>query len=307
MGAAMFKAFVPVLIGLGALQLSSLADTALATWPVWNGPTILGHEYPLDKRSGVILTAAQRLYQFPLGVFGIAVATAVFPALARSASRPEDFGAMIRRGIRLSLFIALPASVGLIVIRSDLVHALYGGGTGFSAEGVARSAAVLAGYAPAIWAYSLNHVLARAFFARSDTVTPMRVAMLLVVANFALNCLLMWPLKEAGLAWSTAITATMQTLILIVLCRRKLDVLVMDSTMFRAIVRMTLATGVMTLAAIGTQLALQQLIPGELWRPTAARLLLTMAVAGFAYLGGSWLLRVDELRWLIAIRQRQSP
>ncbi|MEM9372301.1 MAG: lipid II flippase MurJ, partial [Planctomycetota bacterium] len=184
-----------------------------AMWPNWMGPTIAGFDYPLDEKANAILFYSQRLYQFPLGVFGIAVATAAFPVLARDSKDPARFASTLGRGIRLSLFIGLPATFGLLAVREPLVAVLYSGmGDGFSGEGVTRASLVLLGYAAAVWAYSLNQLYTRAFYATGDTATPMRIAVSMVGVNVVLNCLLIWWLREAGLAWSTAVCATFQLL-----------------------------------------------------------------------------------------------
>ena len=224
---AMLWRMVPVLIGLGTLQLNSFADTVIAMYPNWVGPTIFGHDYPLDESSNAILFYAQRLYQFPLGVFGIAVATAAFPALSRVAKDKARFGEMLRRGVRLSLYIGLPASVGLLVVGPGLIQVMYSGfgsgdGNGFSDEGIARASAVLMGYAIAVWAYSLNQLFTRAFYASGDTKTPMKIALVMVGFNVCLNVVLIWWFREAGLAWSTAICAIGQTVGLMIAAKRKL-------------------------------------------------------------------------------------
>ena len=214
----MLGRFFPVLIGLGTIQLNSLLDTLIAMYPVYVGPEIVGRAYPLAEDSNAVLFFTQRLYQFPLGVFGVAVATVVFPLLARAADRPADFLSTVRSGLRLSLFIGLPATAGLIAVREPLVATLFSGGVGdeaggaigFDASGVERASAVLLGYGIAVWAYGVNHVFARAFYARGDTTTPMRIAIVVVCLNTALNLILIWPLKEAGLAWATGITALIQ-------------------------------------------------------------------------------------------------
>src|SRR5205085_523131 len=86
--ARMRRRFVPVLIGMGTLQINTFLDILIAMWPIWVGPTLLGFAYPMDHKSNAILSFTQRLYQFPLGVFGIAVATAIFPMLSRHADEP---------------------------------------------------------------------------------------------------------------------------------------------------------------------------------------------------------------------------
>lgn len=219
----MLRKFIPVAIGLGTLQLNAFIDTLIATYTIWAGPTILGVVYPLDDKSNIILSASQRLYQFPLGVFGIAVATAIFPMLSRHERDRPMFMDTLRRGIRLSLFIGVPASVGLALVRSDITYVLYSGGNaGFSSDGVLRAASVVMAYAPGIWAYSLNHLFARVFYAMGDTRTPMVVSLWMVGFNMLLNVSLIWLWREAGLAWATSITAVLQTVVLGVLAKRRL-------------------------------------------------------------------------------------
>lgn len=210
----MVRTFLPVALGLGTIQLNALLDTIIAMWPNWFGPSFLGLSYPLDEASNAVLSFTQRLYQFPLGVFGIAVATVAFPALSRHATDGDRFGRALGHAVRMSLAIGLPAGIGLALVREDLVAVMFGWGGGFSAEGLDRAAAVLLGYAVAVWAYSLNHVLVRGFYARGDTSTPVRIAVWAVVLNLALNLALIWPLREAGLAWSTAASAMFQSALL---------------------------------------------------------------------------------------------
>jgi putative peptidoglycan lipid II flippase len=316
-GRLLLRRFLPVLLGLGTLQVSSLIDMLIAMWPIWIGPTVLGYAYPLDERSNVLLSAMQRLYQFPLGVFGIAVATAAFPLLSRHAAAGEagleDFRATLRRGLRISLCIGLPASVGLILVRHDIAAALFGAGSfghgGFSAEGLARCSAILVGYAPAIWAYSFNHVLNRAFYARGDTATPTRVAIVMVLFGLALSLVLIWPLREAGLAWSTSITATVQAGVLGVLLSRRLSPAgragggLLDRETLVGFARVAGATLLMTLACV----LLLWLLRGEegaalRWRDHALRLGLVTGAGLLSFAASAWALRLPELRWLIGRR-----
>jgi putative peptidoglycan lipid II flippase len=292
----MRQRFVPALIGMGTLQINTFMDVLLAMWPIWVGPTVLGLKYPMDETSNVILAAAQRLYQFPLGVFGIAVATAVFPLLSRHADEPAHFAQTLRRGLRLSLFIGLPASIGLWLVGPDLLAVLYGGRSGFAAPAIARSAAVLAGFAPAIWAYSINHVFTRAFYARGDTATPMRVAMAMVGLNFTLNCALIWPLREAGLAWSTSASAIVQTLMLGALCRQLLDTPILDRDTAPAILRITAAAAIMGVGVYGLSLVLPV---ATTWTGHVMALGALCTTGGLLYLTLAALLRCHELGWLV--------
>lgn len=295
----MTRKFLPVLLGLGTLQINTFLDTVIAMWPIWVGPTILGRPYPLDQASNALLASAQRPYQFPLGVFGIAVATAIFPLLSRHAPDPESFASTLRRGVRLSFYIGLPASIGLLAVATPLIAVIYSGGglNAFDAEAVRRAAAVLVGFAPAVWAYSLNHVLTRAFYARGDTLTPMRVSIAMVGINLALNLTLIWPLREAGLAWATSAAACLQCLILARLCRTRLGVRVIDAPTARGFARVV-AAGLGMGAALA---AVSYLLPGGSgFVHELARLSISTAAGAGVYLALSKVLGLPELGWLLA-------
>lgn len=292
----MLKRFVPVLIGMGTLQVNTFLDMLIAMWPIWVGPTVLGLAYPMDAKSNSILSFTQRLYQFPLGVFGIAVATAVFPMLARHADEPAHFLLTLRRGLRLSVFIGLPATVGLFLVREDLTATLF---PGFSSADLARAAAVLAGFAPAVWAYSLNHVFTRAFYARGDTRTPMRVAIWMVLFNLVLNCILIWKLREAGLAWATAASATAQCLVLGRMLRPLVGSAIIDGESARALGKIVLAAIAVSTAVLACQMA----VPAQRgWGLHLLALTLSCAAGIAAYAGAAWALRSHELRWLLHLR-----
>ncbi|MEC9373641.1 MAG: murein biosynthesis integral membrane protein MurJ [Planctomycetota bacterium] len=299
----------PAMLGLGALQINTFLDGIIAGWPVLFGPTIglpgLGETtYPLDESSNAVLFFTQRLYQFPLGVFGIALATAVFPALAHAAGSSDRFAATLRRGLRLSLFIGLPASAGLIAVRSDLAAVVLGGGR-FSTEDSARVATVLLGYAPAIWAYAASHVYTRAFYAQGDTTTPMRISLVVVAADLCLNVILIWPLREAGLAWSTSICATGQCIALAVLARRRFNDTGGHPALRASVWRMLALTVGMGAVLLGAGWALERTAlagSGDAplsWAGHLVRLALLVAAGVGLYLGGARLLRMKELGWLV--------
>jgi len=290
----------PALIGLGALQLSSLLDQLIAGWPVIVGDTIPipGRgpvPFPLDEGAAATLFFAQRLYQFPLGVFGIAIATAVFPALARAANTPDAFLATLRRGVRLSLFIGVPATLGLIAVRRELVAVVYEGGA-FTESETAVVASTLLGYAVAVWAYTMSHTLTRGFFALGDTKTPMRISLVAVAVNLVLNLALIWPLGVAGLAWATAITAIGQAVALTIISHRVLHEPIFDRATRRSALTSFATAGVM----FGLLLALDAApLPDDSWLGNAITLTTLVGAGGVVYLLGARLRRRPELGWLI--------
>lgn len=300
----MLRRFVPVALGLGAVQLSVVFDTALAMYPIWVGPTLLGWAYPLDAGSNVIVTAAARMYQFPLGVFGIAVATAAFPVLAAAGARRDGVALVgtLRRSVRLSLLIGLPASVGLVLVRRDAMAVFSIGGGGLGEEGGERAAAALLGFAPAVWAYGLNHVLLRGFYAIGDTRTPMRVSVAMVGINACVAAALIWPLREAGIAFATSIGATAQCAVLGVLLMRRVGrldagagVLFDAATVFGAL-RLVVSAGVMGAAVWGVT-EFYGVGPGAVER--LARLCLSVAVGAGVYAAAGRALGAPEVGWLV--------
>ncbi|MFA9478806.1 murein biosynthesis integral membrane protein MurJ [Phycisphaerales bacterium AB-hyl4] len=301
---------LPMLIGLAVFQINAFLDSLIAIGlsPREGAETfrVFGRDmrYPIETGSVAALQWAQRLYQFPLGVFGIAVATAIFPALAAAAATKADgamtdnFRKILRHGLQLTVFIGLPASVGLLILREPVTRLIYERGA-FATDDAIYVATILAGYAASVWAYSMMHVLTRAFYAMKDSRTPLRIGLSLVGFNLGLNLVLIWPLGAAGLAWSTAISAAMQVVLLLWCIRRYVDHPI-DANVWRSWGRTASLSAIM--AAV--------LLP-MLWLLDTSSMTtgpLALAVFGLVamgmgiMLGGAWLLKADELRWLIKRR-----
>ncbi|MEE2681159.1 MAG: murein biosynthesis integral membrane protein MurJ [Planctomycetota bacterium] len=296
---------LPMAIGLGALQLNTLIDGLIASWPTLVGPTIplLDIAYPLTEGSMASLTFAQRLYEFPLGVFGIAIATAIFPELSRQHGAPEAFIRTLRRGIRLTLFVGVPASIGLVLVRDPLTAVVLQG-VNFTPEDTRRIAFILLGYAPAIWAYSLNQVFVRAFYARGEAMTPVKVAIVMAGLNLVLNLLLIWtPLRVAGLAWSTAICAVLQVGVLHHLLGRKMGGIV-DRDVLNALGKILVVSALTMGAALIVCLLMS---PSERladWFYQLVSLLVIVLAGGCTAFITARLLGMPELAWFLG---RQVP
>ena len=163
----------------------------------------------------------ERLYQFPLGLLGVAVATVVFPLLSHHAARGDKpaVAADLSRGLRMILLTAVPCSVGLVILSEPIARLVFEHGE-FTAEDSARTARMIAVFGAGVWAYCALPVIVRGFYALSDRVTPLRISLLAVALNLALDLTLIWPLAEAGLAAATAISASVQVAALAALFSR---------------------------------------------------------------------------------------
>jgi len=293
---------LPMLVGLGVFQLNTAVDALIASWRTMVGPTFFGIEWPLEEGSLTVLTCAQRLYEFPLGVFGVAVATAIFPAMARESHDAAAFLTTLRRGLRLTVFIGLPASAALVAMRDPLAATLFQGGR-FTPEDSEMVAWVLLGYAPAIWAYSMQQVATRAFYALGDSMTPMRVALGMVVLNLALNLILIWtPLGVAGLAWSTAIAAIAQISILMALLSRRVGAVVdrqVASSWSRSLVCAVVTGAAVAVAAWISNRFVGAALGGDAWLAALVALAAsTLSGCGAALLCVR-LLGLEEFGWLL--------
>ena len=290
-------------IGLGVLQFNTLLDGIIASWPTLVGPTVpfLDVAYPLKEGSMSALAFASRLYEFPLGVFGIALATAIFPQLSRERDDLETFNSTLKRGIRLSFFIGLPATIGLLMVHRPLVAVILQGDA-FTPADTARTGFILFGYASALWAYCVTHVLVRAFYARGEAMTAVKVAVGLVLLNLTLNLILIWtPLEVAGLAWSTAICAVVQVLILSQILSRRTGRL-FDVDVRRSLL-MTILLGALVFASCVILYMLMGALP-ENQSLLGQLIVLVILVPGGAvpFLAVAWWLRIPELSWLLGDR-----
>lgn len=292
----MLKKMVPVVIGLGALQIATLIESwVIVGWPIYVGDTILDRPYPLDVAAGSALYNAQRLYQFPLGIFGIALATAVFPLLARQADEHQNFAATLRRALRLALFIGLPATVGLVWVAHDLTAAIYLGGkvTPADAERMARN---LIMYSFLVGTYSLTHVLTRAFYAKGETSFPTRISMVTVALSLGLGVFLMWSMQERGLALASSIAAFVQVMVLAVIANRRLAGAssLFDRAMLSAAARVAGATGMM-LGALALLRVLWPHATAPSHREHVIHLGAECAAGAITYLAAAWILCREEL------------
>lgn len=281
---AILALMAPMALGLSAVQINTLLDTLIAYLLVFdeNG----------ERVGAAVLGYAQFLYQLPLGVFGISLATALFPVLSRKSAEGDRAGMaeVFHRGIRAGQFIALPSAIGLVFIATALVATLYEHGGEFDARSTQRVSLALRLYSLGIPAYFLQHVLVRTYYALHDSRKPAHISLCMVGFNICLNLLLVFVLQEAGLALSTSISATIQSIWLARGLRRLFPELSWRP-LLKPMVRMALSA-----ASMAGVLLLLQLAGEALAWHKAVRLFTMLGGGVIVYFAAAWMLRVEELR-----------
>jgi putative peptidoglycan lipid II flippase len=198
----------PGALGAGVVQLNLLISTMLASF--------------LPGGSVSFLYYADRLNQFPLGVVGIAVGTAILPPLSRQLRQGELDAALEtqNRGLELALLLTLPAAVALAALAVPILAVLFQRGA-FGPTDTLETAKALAAYAAGLPAFVLVRVLAPGFFARHDTRTPVKLAIAAVLVNLSLTLLLMQFLAHVGIALATSAAGWVNALGLFTLLVRR--------------------------------------------------------------------------------------
>lgn len=279
---------VPGALGAGVYQLNLVINTIIAS-SVANGAVSF-------------INYAERLNQLPLGVVGIAIGTALLPTLTRQLRAGELAAAAEsqNRAMEFGLFLAMPAAFAFAVLGHPMIAVLFEHGA-FTAAHTDQVAPTLAAFALGLPAYVLIKALTPSFFARHDTGTPVKLAMISVAVNIILNLLLMMPLKQVGMALATAIAAWVN-LALLAWHLHRLGHFSLDARLKSRAWRILLACLMMSLVLWQAQI---RVMPLWAWsRPLA---LLVMILAGLVSYGGAVLLtratRINDLKMMI----RRNP
>ena len=244
----LLRLMVPAGLTAGVMQINLLVGTVIAT-----------------LRDGAVsyLYYADRVYQLPLGVVGIAIGTALLPTLARALRAGEAATARDAqaRALEFAALLTLPAAAALMVVPGPIVAVLFERGA-FDAAAGAATARALAAFAFGLPAFVLVKVLSPSFLAREDTVTPLYVSLAAVAANIALSLALFWPLAHVGIAIATSLASWLQAGLMWAILRRR-GQLALDSRLRARAPRALLASAVMAGALWAGAAALETTFAGS--------------------------------------------
>ncbi len=290
--AQFFRLMLPVTLGLGLININALIDGVIAAYLV--DPDL----------APAAIDAAFRLYMLPQGMFSVAVATVLFPSLARFASRGDipGFRSTVSMGLRQIAFLLVPASVVSAVLAEPIVRLVYQRGA-FTPDQTPVVAGALAAFALGLTFNGMMLMLTRAFFSLRSNWIPTLVAL----GNLALNAALdvaFSPLGVWGIPLATALVNIAGTAVLLVLLRRRLERLelgrVADSFW-----RVVCAAGLAGAAAFAVWYPIDDALGRGLGGQLLA-LLPALAAAVVVYLAACRVLRVRELDTLLSLRRRTT-
>jgi putative peptidoglycan lipid II flippase len=271
----------PGTLGVAAAQINVFVNTVLATGEA-GAPSALGYAF--------------RFMYLPVGIFGVSVATAAIPTLARHAAAGSyaDMRTTLSWGLRLMLALSVPATVGLMVLTGPIVELVYQRGR-FGTDDAAIVGASLFYYSPGIIGYAIVKIASPSFYSLRDARTPVIVSVVTILANIVLNVWLNSVMGFRGLALGTAIAANINAGLLLWLLSRRLDGLE-TARVTRTLLKIALASAAMGVAAYYAEAGLHHLLPEPRFM---ARLLRVGGGigAGLATLAGAaWLLRIEEFQ-----------
>jgi putative peptidoglycan lipid II flippase len=258
---------IPGVISGGVMQINLLIATMIAT-------TI--------DRAVSYLYYADRLYQLPLGVIGVAIGVVLLPDLSRKLRAGDNAAALAsqNRALELSLFLTLPSALALIAIPGPILHTLFEHGE-FTRSDTLAVAPAVAAFATGLPAFALTKVFQPGFFAREDTRTPMNFAIISVVVNIAASLILSRSIGHVGIAVATSLAAWVNATLLGLTLSRRGDYRP-DSRLVRRLPRIILASLIMGAALLAGYWAFADFyaIGTTIWRKLSA--LLVLVIGGIA-------------------------
>jgi putative peptidoglycan lipid II flippase len=278
----------PRAVGLGVTQITFIVVTALAS--------LLGDGAVSD------FNFAFALLQIPLGIIGVPLGIVVLPTLSREAAigHEEGFAALLTRALRLLIYVMVPIATLTAVVRQPIVDSLFGGGS-IRRSDLDLIAVTLVAFSIGLTAHALIAVLARAFYARQDTITPVAAAVGAVAVNTTLAVVLVGPLGLPGIALAIAIAAWLEALVLLAILYRRLprfELWGLGRVGVEAVVGSVVASvvAVPVLGALGGVLGAE---PGRIMLLVEAGI--ASAAFGAVYAVVSVVLRIPELPSIVGV------
>jgi putative peptidoglycan lipid II flippase len=279
-----FKNFFPKIFGITSLYLNVLSATCIA-WLFSGGANEsmrwLGGimTYPLRPGAAAAIYYSERLYEFPQGLIGLAIAMAIYPLLSHHAAR-KNYKALsddLTLGLQIQFMLAIPAGCGLMALSDSLTLLLFRHGA-FSTTDATRTADMVFWFCTGIWAFCALPIIVRAFYTMGDIRRPCRWGLIGLVLNVVLGLILIRPMQEQGLALAMSLTAAIQSLALLYLFTQKHGHIDFPA-LATSLTRICVAAGVMTIVV---RMIIQS-VPGTGTLVELLRVVLCAVVGAFVF------------------------
>ncbi len=304
-----FLLMAPAVLGAGIFQLNQLTDIVLASYFI-----------PDDQEAIPALRFAQRLIQLPTGVIGVALSTAILPALARGLRDPgrrDEHSRELEGALGFALFVTVPAGLGLFVLGEHIINLIYFGGN-WDLRSTDVTLQALLFYCWGVPFFSLNRVLTSAFFAHQDTATPLRLMVVVAVVNLCVNLVVVHSLYQSGIAMASVLSSGLNTILLMTFLRRRylrLSLRRMGASIARLVpvwlIFVVFIVVVRLFIESANGAALVEMFAGLFGAEASPRFAAIVAVVlgvvggGGVYFSCAWAFRVEELRVVTGILKRR--
>jgi putative peptidoglycan lipid II flippase len=281
---------IPATMGMGVNQLNIFISTMLASY--------------LDVGSIAYLYYAMRLIQFPIGIFGVALSTAVLPTLSEHAAKNDI--ASIKHDLSFSLkllfAITIPSMIGLMMLGEPIIHVLFQRGK-FDYAATQNTAIALLYYSCGIWAIVGARMLTSAFYSMQDTKTPVKITAVSLIINLFFSIMLIEPFGFGGLAMANAISATINFFMLLFYLYRNLNGFDLKGVIISFI--KTMAASIVMGA--GGWVLINQIpwIENGNMLFKGGYLLITMSMCSMIYFGSAYVFKSDEIKYIITLIRKR--
>lgn len=287
----------PGLKQIGLLLIPAMLGAGITTINVFVGSMLASM---LPGGSVTYLFYADRIMELPLGVFAIAIGTAILPSFSRhaAAGNMDELKSSISFALRLMLFLTIPSTFALMALNTPIIAVLFQRGA-FDAQAAIRTGEALFFYGMGLWAFSVVRVFVQSFYALQDSKWPMRAAMIAFVVNLIFSLALMYPMKHKGLALANSLSAVANVFILSFVLRNKIGKF-LDRSFYVSVLRIIMSSLIM----VASIMLIDYFLPWNTLVGFKIRLiyLISAITAGAgAFFISAYLLKSQEIHALINI------
>ena len=285
------RLLIPAVLGMGVHQINILIGSIFVSFLAGGSVTYLYY--------------AMRFVHLPIGVFGVAMATAVLPSLSEQAAKSDE-SAMRETfsfSLRLLFFISLPAMAGLISLSEPIIQVMLQRGE-FTSLATSETTYAIICYSSGLWAFVGYRVVVSVFYSLQDTSTPVKIALLSIAVNIVFSFLLMGPMRHGGLALANAIAQAVNFIVLFHLLRKRFGN-VDGKRIIRSFTVSFIASAVMGVAGF-------LLIKEFMWQEAASILLkvstlsVVIALCIAVYILIMYFMKSDELNYILNMRKKKK-